>query len=287
MPKYRPFRNFSTRIFRTTNQQIEPLSAEADALNFEVAMAIHNIVVPWIAAHCPPPDPRNMHNPDRPPVDEDALTNARDPGSRGRGADILSQLGIPERTFPEESFNAVLPLLADEDQAVVRDAIYALSHIDHQRAAAQIFPFASHEADDIRYAVTFGLGAVDTPEAIQTLLKLMKDRDADVRNWATFGIGQQSDCDSDEIRTALAEALSDDDADVRYEGIIGLGRRRDRRAVGYLKVLLHEDPEDIFAREATAKLVGLDESGRVATIDLLAALHRLQRWSDGIKLRLV
>lgn len=77
MPKYRPFRNFSTRIFRTTNQQIEPLSAEADALNFEVAMAIHNIVVPWIAAHCPPPDLRNLHNPDRPPVDEDALAVAQ------------------------------------------------------------------------------------------------------------------------------------------------------------------------------------------------------------------
>lgn len=215
------------------------------------------------------------------------LTHASDPRSRGRGADILSQLGVPARTFPDESFNAVLPLLADEDQEVVCDAIYALSHIDSQRAAPQIFPFAGHEDEDIRYAVTFGLGAVDTLEATQTLLKLMRDRDADVRNWATFGIGQQRDYDSDEIRTALAEALLDDDADVHYEAIIGLGRRRDRRAVRYLKVLLHEDPEDIFARGAAAKLVGLDESGQVATIDLLAALQRLQRWSEDRVLRSV
>jgi HEAT repeat protein len=209
------------------------------------------------------------------------LSQAGDPRARGRGADVLGQLGIPERTFPEEAFNAVLPLLADEYLSVVRSAIFALSHIDSQRAAPQICPLAGHKDDKIRYAVTVGLCAVDTQEANQTLLKLMKDRDADVRNWATFGIGQQSDCDSGEIRTALAEALWDDDADVRYEGVIGLGKRRDRRAIRYLKILLHTDPEDVFAREASTKLVGLDESEEVATIDLLAALHRLQRWSEG------
>lgn len=30
-----------------------------------------------------------------------ALTRSGDPASRGRGADILSQLGLPERTFPD------------------------------------------------------------------------------------------------------------------------------------------------------------------------------------------
>ena len=103
----------------------------------------------------------------------------------------------------------------------------------------------------------------------------MADRDPDVRNWATFGIGQQSDVDTDQIRAALAVALSDDDADVRYEGIIGRGRRRDSRAVPYLKLLLHEDPNDIFARQATAKVLGLNESGQIATADLLGAIQRL------------
>jgi HEAT repeat protein len=148
-------------------------------------------------------------------------------------------------------------------------------------AASHIIPFAKHGDVNIRHAVAFGLGAVDTPEAQEVLLKLMTDQDADVRNWATFGVGQQSDVDTDQVRAALVVALTDDDADVRYEGIIGLGRRRDSRAVRYLKLLLHEDPNDIFAREATAKLLGLSESRQITTADLLGALQRLQRWSGG------
>jgi HEAT repeat protein len=214
-----------------------------------------------------------------------ALTCSDDPAKRGRGADILAQLGLPERAFPHECFSALLPLLADEVRTVVSDAIYALQHVDPLRAAPHIIPFADHEDDDIRHAVAFGLGAVDTPAAQEVLLKLMEDRDAEVRSWATFGLGQQSDADTDQIRAALANALSDDDDDVRYEGIIGLARRRDGRAIRYLKLLLHEYPDDFFAREATARLVGLSESEQVTTADLLGALQRLQRWSGGSILR--
>jgi len=66
-----------------------------------------------------------------------------------------------------------------------------------------------------------------------------------------------------------------------YEGINGLGRRRDGRAAWYLKLLLHKGPDDIFAREAAARLLGQDEGGQIATIDLLGALQGLQRRSGG------
>jgi HEAT repeat protein len=207
-----------------------------------------------------------------------ALACSCDPAERGRAADILGQIGIPDRTFPDQCFSAVLRLLADDDQQVVFDAIFALQHIDPSRAAPYIIPFADHDWDNIRYAVAFALGAVDSVEAHATLLSLMTDRDPEVRNWATFGLGQQSDTDSDAIRQALAAQLSDDDPDVRYEAIIGLGRRRDQRALGFLKTMLHKDPDDIFAREAAAKLLGLNESGERATDELLGSLQRLQRW---------
>ena len=206
------------------------------------------------------------------------LTQSTDPTLRGRGAEILGQLGVPDRTFPNECFAAVLPLLADDDGLVVCDAIYALQHIDDFRAAPHIIPFADHEDDDIRHNVAVGLGAVDTREAESVLLKLMTDRDANVRNWATFGVGQQRDSDTYEIRAALAAALSDDDHEVRYEGFIGLGRRRDSRAVRYLKFLLHDDPNDFFARDAAVRLLGFDEKEQVERMELLGALQRLQRW---------
>jgi HEAT repeat protein len=206
------------------------------------------------------------------------FTRSPDPALRGRGANILGQLGVPKRTFPEECFSAVLPLLGDNVESVVRDAVYALQHIDGTRASVHIIPFAGHANDDIRHAVAFGLGAVDAPEAHKALLTLMQDRNPDVRNWATFGIGQQSDADTDQIRAALASALSDDDDDVRYEGVIGLARRRDARAVPYLKLMLQDDPDDGLAQAAAARLLGLGEGEQVATAHLLGALQRLQRW---------
>lgn len=211
-----------------------------------------------------------------------ALVCSDDPTQRGRAADILGQIGIPDRTFPDQCFAAVLRLLADKNRQVVFDAIFALQHIERTRAAPYIIPFADHDWDNIRYAVAFALGAVDSAEAHSTLLSLMTDQDPDVRNWATFGLGQQSDADSEKIRRALAVNLSDDDSDVRYEAIIGLGRRRDRRALGFLKTMLHDDPDDLFAPEAAAKLLGFDESGDRATDELLGSLQRLQRWGgDG------
>ena len=207
------------------------------------------------------------------------LVDADDPASRARAADILGQIGMPVRTFPEQCFAAVLPLLSDAAQPVLFAAIFSLQHIDPLRAAPHIIPFADHPDDGVRYATAFALGAVDTAEANGTLLKLMSDRDAEVRNWATFGVGQQSDADTQPIREALNARLTDDDPDVRYEAVVGLGRRRDRRALGFLKAMLHDDPHDVFAREAAAKLLGIDASGEMPTSDLLGALQRLQRWN--------
>jgi HEAT repeat protein len=207
-----------------------------------------------------------------------ALANSAEAATRARAADILGQIGLPVRSFPQESFAAVLPLLDDAADEVVFSAIFALQHIDRDRAAVSIRRFATHSNDSIRYAVAGALGAVDSIEANETLLLLMNDHDADVRNWATFGLGQQSDADSGEIREALAARLSDADADVRYEAIIGLGRRRDRRALGFLKTMLHDDPDDLFARQSAAMLLGLELDGERPTSALLGALQRLQRW---------
>lgn len=205
-----------------------------------------------------------------------ALTRSSDPVWRARGADVLSQLGIPERTYPDQCLATVLPLLVDEAAGVVRSAIYALHHIDSLQAAPHIAPLATHLNDDIREAVAFGLNAVDTSEAHDVLLKLMRDRSADVRNWATFGIARQSDIDNLDVRGALVANLADPDDEVRYEAAIGLARRRDNRSVKILKQLLHEDPDDTFAQEAAGILLDLSET-ETDTVTLLGALQRIER----------
>lgn len=207
------------------------------------------------------------------------LSRSSNASERALGADILGQLGVPERTFPEESFAAVLKLLSDSDIHVLHSAILALQHIDAKRAAAHVIPFSNHPNANVRYAVAFALCGADGEGAINALLSLAKDEDGDVRNWATFGLGQQCEADTPEIREALAAGLQDPDEDVRYEAIIGLARRRDTRMTGFLKTMLHDDPDDVSAREAAARLLGMEGSADTTTDNLLGALQRQQRWA--------
>jgi HEAT repeat protein len=78
----------------------------------------------------------------------------------------------------------------------------------------------------------------DDPAAIEVLLKLTADTDADVRDWATFGVGVQGDGDSNEIRDALMLRLADQDQDTREEAILALAKRKDRRVLPALLKLL-------------------------------------------------
>jgi len=204
-----------------------------------------------------------------------------EPGVRARGADILGQLGIPHRTFPEECFVALQALLSDPNAGVLSSAIVALSHLDAERAMPHILGFTKHRDDDVRFSVTTALGGLDAQEAIEALIELSSDKDSDVRDWATFGLGSQTDVDSQEIRAALAAALHDDDPDVRYEAVCGLGRRGDARSIPFLKNMLHDQPKDIFLRGTALMLLGLDERDEMSSGELLGALQRRQRWMSG------
>lgn len=203
------------------------------------------------------------------------LSRSPDAKERARAADILGQLGIPDRTFPDQCFDHLLKLLSDGDGQVASAAIMALQHLDRDRAAPFVIPYARHEDAKVRYAVAVALGAVETGAAISTLLMLLEDSNDEVRDWAAFGLGQQSDEDSEKIRDALADRLTDEDCDVRYEASIGLGRRRDMRAVTFLLDILRSDPEDIFAREAAVILLNTDDAERASSSDIVQALKSL------------
>jgi HEAT repeat protein len=89
-----------------------------------------------------------------------------------------------------------------------------------------------HEVHDVRFAVASGLGAfADDRLAAGTLLALMQDANADIRDWATFGLRVLGSLGSDQIRTGLSERLIDTICDVREEALVGLAKRKDRQAL--------------------------------------------------------
>jgi HEAT repeat protein len=161
------------------------------------------------------------------------------------GARILGQLGLPERTFPDESLEALLELLrGSEDAEVLYSAAIACGHLKDARAIEALLKFKSHASDKVRYGVVYGLLSQEDDRAIRALIELSADSDTDVRDWATFGLGQLIDSDTPEIREALCVRLTDEDVHTRAEALMGLARRRDERVI---QPLLEElTPERVF-----------------------------------------
>jgi HEAT repeat protein len=151
---------------------------------------------------------------------------------RTLGANILGQLGIPDRSFPDESIAWLLRLLEVETEEEPLNAIcVALGHLHDPMAIAALSRLCSHPSAAVRYGVVFGLLSFAEDLAIKTLIRLSGDQDSLVRDWATFGLGTQIDADTAEIRDALFHRLADVDEVTRGEALVGLARRKDPRVV--------------------------------------------------------
>jgi HEAT repeat protein len=197
------------------------------------------------------------------------LCASRCPRERAVGADVLGQLGIPERSFPDESW-AILTerLRVDENAGVLSSAAIACGHLHDVRAIDPLVQLKDHRCEDVRYAVVFGLSAYEDSKAVRALIDLSADTDAHVRDWATFGLGQQIRLDTPEIREALYARVADEDGDTRAEGLMGLARRRDERVIEPLL-------EDLTAGFGGALL--LEAAGEMADPRLYSALVRLRQ----------
>lgn len=175
-----------------------------------------------------------------------------EPLVRCLGADVLGQLGFAEG-FPHarESEPVLMALLQDPDETVLACAMVALAHLDAGDVAA-IARHAGHPSAEVREAVAFCLADRQEAVARQALVTLSADEDTDVRNWATFGLGTETD--SPEIREALAARLSDPDEEVRGEAMRGLAARGDVRAIPAILEEIEQDQVMDIAIEAAALL---------------------------------
>lgn len=166
-----------------------------------------------------------------------------DPLRRRVGASVLGQLGHVavgfQPVFEEERYQGLAILLAAErkgsgDPAVLADACTALGHLRDPRAIPSLVDLRAHPETSVRFGVVFGLSGHDSQEAIDGLVELSADSDEDVRDWATFGLGQLIETDTPAIRAALHARVDDPCTAVRGEAIEGLATRGDRSVVPFL-----------------------------------------------------
>ena len=173
-----------------------------------------------------------------------ALVASPDPVVRGLGVDVLAQAGaylnVPTeaRPFRSETVQLLLDRLQVEgDPDVLESIAVAFGHLRDSRSIPALRDLRQHSDERVRHGVVFGLMGVDEDLAVQTLIELSTDESADVRDWATFGLGVQIKRDDPEVRAALLDRIDDPDDDTREEAIRGLAMRGDRRVI---PALLHE-----------------------------------------------
>lgn len=182
------------------------------------------------------------------------LLGEPDPGRRALAADILGQLGtdvdvpVEARPFRRRAGDLLVPRLGSEEDPEVLAAIaIAVGHLNEERAAPALHALRNHPDADLRHAVVFGLLGLDDDLAVASLIELSDDSEAEVRDWATFGLGTVLERDDDLIRSALLARIDDPDADTRAEALRGLANRGDERAIAPLLLELDspmavEDP---------------------------------------------
>lgn len=161
-----------------------------------------------------------------------ALCNSSCPQERQLGANVLGQLGVPERTFPKESTRILHTMLKRETDPDVLQAIFvAFSHNKDPEVISIASRYASHSDPEVRHAVVLAISGYEEQKAVDLLIQMSVDPEPLVRDWATFELGTQLDLDTLAIREALADRLNDSDPITRGEAMIGLARRNDARAL--------------------------------------------------------
>lgn len=187
-----------------------------------------------------------------------ALIQSTDAKRRGRGVDVLAQLGMPEPSeeLKRECVGLLLDTLAMETESSVLNSIgTALGHQQAPEAVDAMWPHRAHPDAGVRLGVVMAMSNHPVSRAIEALITLSSDEDEDVRNWACFGLGSQLETvDTPALRDALAARLDDQNREVRGEALFGLAARQDLRALEPIRRALQDPGVIVLEIEAAAAL---------------------------------
>ena len=191
---------------------------------------------------------------------------------RTLGADLLGRLVASDPATAPMVEAALLPALQKEcEPHPMASMVAALGYVGDAGTIAQIVPLARHRDPGVRLAVAFAVATVSprplSDEGRRGLIRLSRDEEPEVRDWATFGLGTLSNEDGPEVMAALLARADDTHRAARAEALFGLAVRRDPRAVPHLIRAL----ESAFVQG-----LELDAAAEAADPRLLPALWALQ-----------
>ena len=205
------------------------------------------------------------------------LERRDDPRARAVGAYVLGQLGIPERTHPQESAAALeRHAEGEEDPEVLATIASAFGNLGPRYGLETLLKLRRHADPRVREGAAEALAGRDEERVFDALVELTADPEPGIRDWATFALGTLSPQDTPALRDALAARLDDSDDDTRIEAVHGLALRGDARALDAVLDLLgevgpHDDggnaADTIWKRyaltQATVRLAALTGDARL------------------------
>lgn len=160
---------------------------------------------------------------------------------RRAAADLLAQAHFGNPEFEEPAGVVLVRMLGREKHPeTLHSLAIALGHNGHPGRIPLLVNLRAHEDNGVRSAVTYGLAGCNDPDAVAALIELSRDADTDVRDWATFALGSQTELDNGAIRQALWARVDDTDLETQGEALVGLVRRKDSRVGQLLGRLLLE-----------------------------------------------
>ena len=186
------------------------------------------------------------------------LIKSNNPKIREIGVDILAQLGVTPRPFLKETLKIFFDLLSIEtDPDVLMSLLYAIGHNNDKLTNEQIEIICSYSNNNnkmVKEGLVSALGFIDKLEVVEVLIKLSNDKSNDIRNWATFYIGQ-GERNNKNIREALWQRVNDKHQETKLEAISGLAKRKDKRVIDVIKRELLEGEYGTLLFEAIIETV--------------------------------
>lgn len=202
------------------------------------------------------------------------LCRSECPQERGLGADILGQLGVPDRLYPNECVAILVEMSRTEtNDETIGFICTALGHLHHPRAVEPLLLWKRHSDALIRWHVAVSLGGHEEPDAVEALIELSADPNDNVRDWATFGLGTQTDLDTPRLREALCARLNDPDPVTRAEAFVGLARRKDERVIAPLIEALDSTQLDGYEPREDLVLEAVEEIADPRLLPSLLAMR--------------
>ncbi|WP_051965612.1 HEAT repeat domain-containing protein [Kitasatospora mediocidica] len=190
------------------------------------------------------------------------LLGSADVLERGVGCDLAGYAAAEHAPLRREVATALIALAEVETESrVLHSLVCALHRAQDPRAVPVLVRLSAHEDVELRRVVASQIvfsGLPDGPD-IRALIRLTRDQDPEVRNWAAFALGTLLEQDTTAIRDALWECTTDEDGEVREEGARGLARRHDPRAVPLIAQLLGTDDWSRHLILDAAAILGVPE----------------------------